>query len=125
MHAQVDTVVFDKTGTLTEGRPVVADLATTSGGTLTPVDMLAMAAAVEEGSTHPLAAALVKERDARGLPRLAVASGSHATVCCRCAWHLIRLHTVSCPHVAPPADTASAPPRFLQHNPHTQDNPHM
>ncbi len=54
--SHVDTVVFDKTGTLTEGRPRLTDLepVTGEGG-----DTLRLAAAVEAGSEHPLAAAIV------------------------------------------------------------------
>ena len=55
--AGVDTVVFDKTGTLTVGRPrVVASVAADGSGQ----DMLALAAALQQGSEHPLARALVR-----------------------------------------------------------------
>ncbi|WP_141389427.1 heavy metal translocating P-type ATPase [Cellulosimicrobium cellulans] len=53
----VDTVLFDKTGTLTAGEPVVAHLAT-AGGT-TEGELLALAAAAEADSQHPLARAIV------------------------------------------------------------------
>ncbi|MET0983556.1 MAG: heavy metal translocating P-type ATPase, partial [Telluria sp.] len=54
-HA-VDTVVFDKTGTLTEGRPrVVAAEALGGAGTQ---ELVALAWAVQQGSSHPLAAAV-------------------------------------------------------------------
>lgn len=76
----IDTVVFDKTGTLTEGRPVVAGVVLTprgSGGSaLREEELLQLAAAVEDGSTHPLAKAVTGERDTRGLARLAVEDGS-------------------------------------------------
>ena len=72
--AAVDTVVFDKTGTLTAGAPAVAGVA--GGGGVAEADVLRLAAAVEEASTHPLARAVVAERDARGLRRAAVADGS-------------------------------------------------
>lgn len=64
---EVDVVVFDKTGTLTEGRPEVTRLV--SGQ---PVRMLALAAAAESGSEHPLAGALLREAERRslGLPAL-------------------------------------------------------
>jgi Cu+-exporting ATPase len=52
---QVDTIVLDKTGTLTEGRPRVVGV----GGAMTPDDALRLAAAVEQGSEHPLAASIV------------------------------------------------------------------
>ncbi|RPF20498.1 heavy metal translocating P-type ATPase [Myceligenerans xiligouense] len=52
----IRTVAFDKTGTLTRGLPGVVDVRTT-GGT-GPDDVLALAAAVESTSTHPLASAI-------------------------------------------------------------------
>ncbi|GHE06198.1 ATPase [Defluviimonas sp. 20V17] len=52
--SHVDTVLFDKTGTLTEGRPVLVDLVET-----TPDEALRLAAALEGGSEHPLARAIV------------------------------------------------------------------
>ncbi len=56
--ASIDTVVFDKTGTLTEGTPRVVDVALAPG--VDEADMLAVAAAVERLSEHPLAAAIVE-----------------------------------------------------------------
>lgn len=56
--AAVRVVAFDKTGTLTEGHPVVTDVVG---------DVLAVAAAVEAGSEHPLAAAVLAEAQARGI----------------------------------------------------------
>ncbi|WP_442965570.1 heavy metal translocating P-type ATPase [Rathayibacter sp. Leaf299] len=53
----VQVVAFDKTGTLTAGRPSVADVATAPGATRE--DVLAVAAALEARSTHPLAAAIL------------------------------------------------------------------
>jgi Cu+-exporting ATPase len=55
---KVDTVVVDKTGTLTEGKPVVSAVIPLSS--FTEADLLRFAAAVEKGSEHPLAAAIVK-----------------------------------------------------------------
>jgi P-type Cu2+ transporter len=52
----VDAVLFDKTGTLTKGEPVVTHLRATSGS---EEDLLALAAAVEADSQHPLARAIV------------------------------------------------------------------
>ena len=57
--AGVDTVIVDKTGTLTEGRPVLTDAADD--------DILALAAALERGSEHPLAEAIVTGARERGL----------------------------------------------------------
>jgi Cu+-exporting ATPase len=62
---RVDTVVFDKTGTLTVGRPVVTDVVA-----LPPMsedDVVALAAAAEQGSEHPLGEAIVASAKERGL----------------------------------------------------------
>ncbi len=53
----VSAVVFDKTGTLTVGRPAVTDLVPADG--VTAAELLDLAASVERGSEHPLAAAIV------------------------------------------------------------------
>ena len=55
-HA-VDVVVFDKTGTLTEGRPEVRQIATSDGD---EQGLLALTAAAQSGSEHPLGAAVVR-----------------------------------------------------------------
>ena len=61
---KLNVIIFDKTGTLTLGQPEVVDVAT---ATSTNVDaMLALAAAVEQGSEHPLAQAILKR--AAGMP---------------------------------------------------------
>jgi Cu+-exporting ATPase len=60
------TVVFDKTGTLTVGRPVVQALAPAPG--VAEDELLTVAAAVEQGSEHPLARAIVAAAKARNLP---------------------------------------------------------
>ena len=52
---RVTVVAFDKTGTLTEGKPVLADLHVTEGSRATA---LAIAAALQSGSEHPLARAV-------------------------------------------------------------------
>jgi Cu+-exporting ATPase len=64
--AAVDTLVVDKTGTLTQGRPDVVGV-----DVIPPHDadtVLRLAASVEQQSEHPLAAALVRASEARGLP---------------------------------------------------------
>lgn len=61
---QATLVAFDKTGTLTEGRPVVTDIV---GLGRPDADVLALAAAVETGSSHPLAAAILAGAAQRGL----------------------------------------------------------
>ena len=76
---RVDTVAFDKTGTLTEGRPVLGDLRATSEGD--EAGMLARAAAIGQGSEHPLARAVVAAAVARGLAPLA-ADGVRAVPGC-------------------------------------------
>ena len=65
MLARVRTVAFDKTGTLTEGRPRATDVVTLAGDGRT---MLAMAAAVEGGSSHPVARAILDRAVADGIP---------------------------------------------------------
>jgi len=61
---RVRAVAFDKTGTLTRGRPQLVDIVALD--TLDADGVLALAAAVERGSTHPLARAIVAEAEARG-----------------------------------------------------------
>ena len=63
--AKVDAVAVDKTGTLTRGRPALAQV-TAFGGT-TEQEALALAAAVEAGSEHPIAAAITAGARDRGL----------------------------------------------------------
>jgi Cd2+/Zn2+-exporting ATPase len=62
---RIRTVAFDKTGTLTEGRPRVTGLLALSGSERT---MLGLAAAVENGSSHPLGRAILERADAEGIP---------------------------------------------------------
>jgi Cu+-exporting ATPase len=67
----VDTLVVDKTGTLTEGKPRVVAIETFAGWSVE--DAVRLAAALEQGSEHPLAAAVLtaaRERAIR-LPRVA------------------------------------------------------
>src|SRR5690606_5851328 len=54
---KVTTLVVDKTGTLTEGRPRLTDVVPAGG--MDENELLRLAAAVEQGSEHPLASALV------------------------------------------------------------------
>ncbi|MDQ2764207.1 MAG: copper-translocating P-type ATPase, partial [Pseudomonadota bacterium] len=62
---KVDTLVIDKTGTLTEGKPKL--IAVETVGTVEENDMLALAAAVEAQSEHPLAHAIVVAAQEREL----------------------------------------------------------
>lgn len=59
---QVDTLVIDKTGTLTEGKPRLIEAAGQDEATL-----LRLAASLEQGSEHPIAAALLAAAKERGL----------------------------------------------------------
>ncbi len=63
--AKVDVIAVDKTGTLTEGRPAVKTVVPI--GSLAENELLALAAAVEKHSEHPLARAIVAEADARSI----------------------------------------------------------
>jgi Cu+-exporting ATPase len=62
---KIDTLVVDKTGTLTEGAPKLASLLPRPGHDENT--LLSLAASVERGSEHPLAAAIVAAAQARGL----------------------------------------------------------
>jgi len=61
-----DTVIFDKTGTITEGKPKIQTLKTFEKN-MKDNRMLALAAAAEETSSHPLASAILNEIKNRGL----------------------------------------------------------
>lgn len=61
---QADTIVMDKTGTITTGNMSVTDVA--AGPCSDPDDVLRLAAAVESGSEHPIARAIVAHAEARG-----------------------------------------------------------
>ncbi|HZA52875.1 MAG TPA: copper-translocating P-type ATPase, partial [Candidatus Udaeobacter sp.] len=63
---KVDTLVVDKTGTLTEGKPRLASIV--SGNTTREEEILRLAASLERGSEHPLAAAIVAAAQERSLP---------------------------------------------------------
>jgi len=63
---KVDTLVVDKTGTLTEGRPQVALVRAEPG--LDEDTLLRLAASLERASEHPLAEAIVRRAEGRGLP---------------------------------------------------------
>lgn len=62
---KVGMVVLDKTGTITKGQPAVTDIIT--DGKMTDERLLALAAAVEKGSEHPLGEAIWAEATTRGL----------------------------------------------------------
>jgi Cu+-exporting ATPase len=60
---KVNTLVVDKTGTLTEGRPKLTNVVTAAG--FDETELLKLAATLEKGSEHPLAAAIVEGAEAR------------------------------------------------------------
>ncbi len=73
---KVRAVAFDKTGTLTRGRPRVTDVVAINGDERA---VLAMAAAVERNSSHPLGRAITSEAKARGLDLPLTFGGAVAT----------------------------------------------
>ena len=62
---KIDTLIVDKTGTLTEGRPVFERVVAADG--YSEDDVLRLAASLDQGSEHPLAAAIVAAARAKGL----------------------------------------------------------
>ena len=62
---KVDTLVIDKTGTLTEGKPSVVAIRTAAG--IEEAELLRLTASLERSSEHPLAAAIVRSANERGL----------------------------------------------------------
>ena len=64
---RLTTIVLDKTGTLTEGLPQVTDIISQPESGLKENDLLRLAAAVEAGSEHPLAAAIIDTASSRDL----------------------------------------------------------
>jgi Cu+-exporting ATPase len=75
--ARVDTLVVDKTGTLTEGRPRLVAFEGLDG--LGDPEALRLAASLERGSEHPLAAAVVRAAEERGLALAPVGDFSSST----------------------------------------------
>lgn len=57
--SKINAMVFDKTGTLTEGKPAVTDIYAAEG--FTKLEVLKSCAAVEKGSKHPIADAIISE----------------------------------------------------------------
>jgi Cu+-exporting ATPase len=79
LAAGIQAVVFDKTGTLTRGRPTLGDVVTAPG--FEPLAVLDAAAAVERGSEHPLAAAILARADELGIGRGTVEAFEAVTGC--------------------------------------------
>ena len=74
---KVDTIVVDKTGTLTEGRPAITSISTVDG--FDEDRLLALAAALESRSEHPLAGAVVRAAEERKVTVAAVADFESVT----------------------------------------------
>src|SRR5205814_8978017 len=72
---KVDTLVVDKTGTLTEGRPRVVSIKT--AGSVSEEQLLGDLAAIEQGSEHPLASAILSAAHERN-PELTKAADFHS-----------------------------------------------
>ncbi len=68
---KIDTLCVDKTGTLTEGKPKVARIVAAEGNS--EEDVLRVAAGLERGSEHPLAAAILEAAESRGVAPAEVA----------------------------------------------------
>jgi Cu+-exporting ATPase len=67
---QVDTLVVDKTGTLTEGKPTLTTIAALGG--IDDSELLRLVASLERVSEHPLASAIVRGAEERGITMAAV-----------------------------------------------------
>lgn len=107
--AGIKAVAFDKTGTLTTGRPEVTDIVAVNG--VSEADLLALAASAESRSEHPLAKAVVRAAQARGLSLLPVTDfeavmgrGVNATV----GGYAVRVGSHTLFDNAPYADLADA-----------------
>ena len=70
---RISQVAFDKTGTLTRGKPEVTRVIAAEG---TETDVMSLAASVEQGSSHPLAQAILARAETRNCPTL-VANNIH------------------------------------------------
>lgn len=68
MAHKIKAIVLDKTGTLTQGKPIVTNYITVDGiADNNELNILGIAAAIEENSEHPLAEAIVNYAKSQGL----------------------------------------------------------
>ncbi len=74
---KVDTLIIDKTGTLTEGKPKLIEVVTSSG--FEQNEALRLVASLEQSSEHPLASAIVKGAQAKGITLSTVQNFSSTT----------------------------------------------
>ena len=72
---RLDTLVFDKTGTLTEGQPKVTDYFGVATPDIEEETLLQLAASAEAGTNHPLASAIVKAAQDKGISLLPATHG--------------------------------------------------
>ncbi len=109
--SDLDVVVLDKTGTVTEGRPALTALEPAPG--YDEPTLLRLAAALEQGSEHPLAEALLDAARERGMalpPLQAFAAVEGAGLRGRAAGHALLLgnHRLLAEHGIDPAELAAA-----------------
>jgi Cu+-exporting ATPase len=77
IFGKVDTLIIDKTGTLTEGKPTLSSVIPQPG--IDESSLLELVASLERSSEHPLAAAIVKGAEAKGLALAEVAGFNSVT----------------------------------------------
>ena len=77
VFGKVDTLIIDKTGTLTEGKPTVSSVIPQPG--IDESNLLRLVASLERSSEHPLAAAIVKQAEAKDLALADVAGFNSVT----------------------------------------------
>jgi Cu+-exporting ATPase len=107
---KVDTLVVDKTGTLTEGRPRLRAVVTTAG--VPETEALRLAASVEVGSEHPLAAAIVEGAGERGIKP--VTAEEFRSVTGKGVIARVNAHTVALGNIALMRDLGVEPGSLLE-----------
>jgi Cd2+/Zn2+-exporting ATPase len=104
------TVAFDKTGTVTEGRPRITDLLPAQGSS--EGRLLALAAAVEQASSHPLARAVLAEVARRGI---AIPEASaQAAIPGKAVSAMVDGHAVSVGSLRHAAETGAIPDHLVE-----------